>query len=507
MRKSGILMHISSLPSPYGIGTLGKEAYRFVDFLRETGQSYWQVLPIGQTGFGDSPYQSFSTYAGNPYFIDLDTLYEWGLLDNTGCRKINWGDNAEKVDFGLLYGTRYSLLQGAVENFLTTASCSCQHDRNQLEDRLSYDDFCKQEGWWLNDYALFMALKEQQIGAPWHDWQVNLKRRNSCALDAAKQKLESKITFWKVIQYWFFVQWGQLKKYANDNGIGIIGDIPIYTAQDSADVWANPEQFQLDEDLEPIEVAGCPPDGFSELGQLWGNPLFNWDFMEESNYSWWSNRIHHATQLFDVIRIDHFRGFDTYYAIPKNMPDARSGRWRRGPGIDFFRQIERQNGKLSIIAEDLGLLFDSVRQLVKESGYPGMKVLQFAFDESRDSEYLPHKYPKTCVVYTGTHDNDTILGWVEHAAKKEVDFAKIYLGLSADEGYNWGMIRGALASAGDLVILTMQDVLGLPGWARMNTPATLVGNWTWRMKDDAITPEVVEKLKEYTKIYGRANAD
>lgn len=490
MRTCGVLMHISSLPSPYGIGTFGKEAYRFVDFLSSAGQSLWQILPLGQTSYGDSPYQSFSTYAGNPYFVDLELLAEQGLLQYDEFSQVDFGDNPEFVDYGKLYERRYPVLRTAAQRFLSGP-------------QEGFSDFCAQEGRWLEDYALFMALKDRHGGAPWYDWEETARRREPETISRLRDELWSEIQFWKVVQFWFFSQWRNVKRYANEAGIRIVGDLPIYVAGDSVDVWANPGQFQLDESLRPIDVAGCPPDGFSELGQLWGNPLFRWDRMRDDDYSWWFGRLEQATALYDVVRIDHFRGFDSYYSIPRDMPDARVGRWEQGPGIEFFRRMKERIGEKEIIAEDLGFLTDSVRSMVRDSGYPGMKVLQFAFDSREDSDYLPYHYSADCVVYTGTHDNDTILGWVEHAPQGDVDFAKRYLRLTEEEGYHWGMMRGALESVGAMVILTMQDILGLGGWSRMNTPSTLGCNWMWRMKEGAVTPELTDRLREYTYTYGR----
>ncbi len=490
MRTSGVLMHISSLPSPYGIGTFGRSAYEFIDFLFDAGQSFWQILPLGQTSYGDSPYQSFSTYAGNPYFVDLDTLAWQGLLFPEDFRDAEWGTDPEEVDYEKMYRLRYPVLRLAARRFL---------DRGPAE----FSEFCAAESRWLEDYALFMALKDQRGGAAWQEWEEPLRRRESAALEHARCELADDIRFWKVVQFWFFTQWREVKRYANDKGIRIIGDLPIYVAADSADVWADPAQFQLDEDLRPVNVAGCPPDGFSRLGQLWGNPLFRWDNMREDGYGWWFGRIAQASELFDVIRIDHFRGFDSYYSIPRDLPDARVGRWEQGPGIEFFHRMREVLGDKDIIAEDLGFLTDSVLQMVQDSGYPGMKVLQFAFDAREESDYLPYHYGPHCVVYTGTHDNDTVLGWMEHAPAEDVEFAKRYLRLTEEEGFHWGMMRGALESVGDTAILTMQDILGLDGRARMNTPSTLGCNWKWRMKAGAVTKELTARLREYTQTYGR----
>lgn len=491
MRSSGILMHISSLPSPYGIGTMGKEARKFVDFLVESAQTYWQVLPICPTSYGDSPYQSFSSFAGNPYFIDLDTLCEEGLLKKEECESYQWGTDVKEVDYGTLYKNRYPLLHKAYKRFL----------KDVPKD---YKQFCKEQEDWLEQYAIFMALKDAHDGTAWSQWEKELKFHKPEAIKEAQKKLSKEIDFWKMIQYLFYKQWNALKLYANEQGIQLIGDVPIYVAMDSADVWANPTQFYLDENLDPIDVAGCPPDGFSIDGQLWGNPLFRWDVMKKNNYQWWIDRMAKMSKLFDVIRIDHFRGFDSYYAIPFGDKTARNGEWRVGPGIKLFRTIDKKLGKLNVIAEDLGFLTDSVRKLLADSGYPGMKLIQFAFDTREDGDYLPHNYNRNCVVYAGTHDNDTIQGWVESASKNCVEYAKEYLKMDKIEGYNWGIMRGVWASVGDMAIVTMQDILGIGSEGRMNIPSTLGCNWKWRMRGNAIDANLAAKVRNYTEVYGRA---
>lgn len=490
MRASGILMHISSLPSPYGIGTMGKEAREFVDFLVKSEQTYWQILPICPTSYGDSPYQSFSSQAGNPYFIDLDILCKDGLLTEKECKSFQWGTKKTEIDYGILYENRYPLLKIAYSRFM----------KKQPKD---FEEFCKQESGWLEDYALFMAIKDANDGVSWLEWPKALRFREEEALQKVRREYKEEICFYKVLQYLFYKQWRSLKMYANKKGIQIIGDVPIYVALDSADVWANPEQFYLDSDRKPIDVAGCPPDAFSADGQLWGNPLFRWDVMKEDGYAWWTNRIRAMSKLYDIVRIDHFRGFDSYYAIPAGDTTAQNGVWREGPGMDLFRTIENKLGKINIIVEDLGFLTPSVLKLVKDSGFPGMKVIQFAFDTREESDYLPHNYDKHTVVYTGTHDNDTILGWMKSAPRSSVNFAKKYLQLSKEEGYHWGMMRGAWASVSDLAIVPMQDILGLDNRARMNIPSTLGCNWKWRAKAGVLTPELAKKIKKYMKLYGR----
>lgn len=494
MRSSGILMHISSLPSEYGIGTMGREAKKFVNFLVKAGQTYWQILPVCPTSYGDSPYQSFSSFAGNPYFIDLTLLCRDRLLTKRECESCFWGKKPTEVDFGILYRNRYDLLKKAYRRFV----------KKVPEDFFS---FCKEEKDWLSDYAEFMALKDAHGGAAWEEWEDALRFREADAMKEVREKYAEEISFYKMLQYLFFKQWRSLKEYANQKGIKIIGDVPIYVAGDSADVWANPDQFYLDKDLHPIEVAGCPPDAFSEDGQLWGNPLFRWDVMKKDGYRFWTKRIQAMSKLYDVVRIDHFRGFDSYYAIPAGAKTAKKGEWKKGPGMDLFRMLEKKLGTLNIIVEDLGFLTPSVRKMVKDSGFPGMKVLQFAFDPREESDYLPHNYTSHSVVYTGTHDNETSVGWFQTAPRECVSFAKKYLSLTKEEGYHWGMMRGAWASVSDFAIVPMQDVLGLGNKARMNTPSTLGCNWKWRAKKDQITPALAAKIRKYMKMYGRERRD
>ena len=490
MRGGGVLLPLSSLPGPYGIGSMGQEARDFVDFLVLGGQSYWQVLPIGPTSFGDSPYQSFSTFAGNPYFIDLPELGREGLLAAGELEEARREGGEGPVDYGRLYRTRYPLLRKA-------------HARFRLRPPVEFEEF-RRGAPWLSDYALFMALKDRAEGAPWQEWEEPLRRREPEALEQAREELSEEISFWEMVQYLFYRQWRGLKAYANSRGIRIIGDLPIYVALDSADVWAAPEQFLLDGELRPIDVAGCPPDGFTDKGQLWGNPLFRWDVMERDGYEWWIRRIAHTTSIFDVTRIDHFRGFESYYAIPAGAPDAREGEWRPGPGMALFRAAERRLGPRAIIAEDLGYLTDGVRRLLVQSGFPGMKVLEFAFDSREESDYLPHNYPRDCVVYVGTHDNDTALGWMESAPREDAAFAKEYLRLTPGEGWAWGLMRGAWSSVADTAIVQMQDLLELGSEARINTPSTLGENWRWRMAPGAASPQLARRLRRQMELYGRA---
>ena len=483
-------MPISSLPSPYGIGTLGAEARKFADFLAAGGQSCWQLLPVGPTSYGDSPYQSFSSFAGNPYFIDLDILAEWGLLEPEEYQFLNWGNDPGQADYELLYKNRFQVLRLAVSRL-------SRGDKFEMRGTLWGAD-------WLEDYALFMALKDKFGGASWLDWPEELRLREPASLALARKELAAEIDFWKWVQHLFFSQWWSLKEYVNQKNISIIGDLPIYVALDSADVWANPDQFQLDENGRPTEVAGCPPDGFSADGQLWGNPLFDWERMKEDGYAWWLKRIAWQFQICDTLRIDHFRGFDSYYAIPYGDATAKNGRWKPGPGIGFFKAVNKALGKKDIIAEDLGFLTPSVHKLLKDSGYPGMKVLEFAFD-SRDtgSDYLPHCYSPHCVVYAGTHDNDTIQGWMASAPKKDVSFAKAYLRLSKREGSPWGMMRSAWASPADLAVMQFQDLLGLGSEARMNIPSTLGDNWKWRTLPGAFDEKLARRLFQEMRVYQR----
>lgn len=490
MRASGVLMHLTSLSSPHGIGTMGKEARAFADFLAAGGQRYWQLLPLGPTGYGDSPYQSFSTFAGNPYLIDLDFLAEEGLLTEPEYAGEDWGEDPQRVDFGLLYRKRYPVLKKAVRRLL---------ERKEPE----YEMFLAENAHWLPDYALFMALKDAGDGAPWWQWPEELRRREPHALARAGEELREETDFWQGVQYLFFRQWQKLKEYVNGRGIGLIGDLPIYVALDSADVWAGPELFQLDRELVPTEVAGCPPDAFAVGGQLWGNPLFDWERMEADGYAWWIGRIAHQLRLYDMLRIDHFRGFESYYAIPFGEESARNGRWRPGPGMKLFRAVEAALGQKDIIAEDLGYLTPEVRQMLAESGFPGMKVLQFAFDSREESDYLPHNYDKNCVVYVGTHDNDTALGWLDTVSPEDRRYAMDYLKLTGAEGYHWGLMRGAWASAAQLAVVTAQDLLGLGSGARMNTPSTLGGNWQWRAMPGVFTEELAQRLRRETGIYRR----
>ncbi len=487
MRESGILMHISSLPGPYGIGTLGKAAYDFVDFLAEAGQRCWQILPLSPTGCGDSPYQSFSAFAGNPYLIDLDILIEAGLLAPEEVSGITWEVTPGRVDFGTMYNHRYAVLAQAFSRF--------QPDGD-------YEAFLEESRHWLPDYALFMALKGRFGGKPWLQWPEELKKRTG--LEKAARELSGEIGLHCFLQYAFHRQWKALRAYAGEKNIRIIGDVPIYVPLDCADVWAAPELFQLDGDLNPRVVAGCPPDAFTADGQLWGNPIYDWGKMAGTGYAWWLRRLGAAAKMYDVVRFDHFRGFESYWSVPAGDTTARNGRWVQGPGHDFILAVRQALPELDIIAEDLGYVTQEVRQLQLDSGYPGMKVIQFAFDSREESDYLPHLYPRHSVCYTGTHDNVTLGQWLEEAAPEDVAYARAYLGLNREEGYIWGMIRGAMSSVSKLCVVQMQDYLELGREARMNYPGTLsMANWTWRAQPGFGTHALAERIYEITKLYGR----
>ena len=492
MRESGILLPISSLPSQYGIGCFSKEAYEFVDQLALANQKYWQILPLGPTSYGDSPYQSFSTYAGNPYFIDLNTLIEEGVLTKKECNLADFGSDSRFIDYGKLYKARYKLLRKAYE-------------RSNISQNPEFQTFQEENAWWLDDYSLFMAVKGFFQDECWDKWPEDIKKRYGYALDYYREQLYFEVEFQKYMQFEFSIQWKKLKTYANENGIRIIGDIPIYVAYDSADTWAHPELFQLDEENVPLAVAGCPPDGFAADGQLWGNPLYRWDYHRQTGYAWWMQRLSYAFYLYDVVRIDHFRGFDEYYAIPYGETTAQKGKWEKGPGMDLFNTLNKKIENLRVIAEDLGFLTKSVLEMLKESGYPGMKVLQFAFDGSENSSYLPYKYEHNCVVYTGTHDNETTKGWLENLQGHDRDFVREYINCYEVPVNDcvWALIRTALASVADLAIIPIQDYLCLGNEARMNVPATLGDNWKWRLTKGQISDMALYHMREVTRIYGR----
>ena len=491
MRESGILMHITSLPGAYGVGSMGREAFRFVDFLKEAGQRCWQILPLNPTGYGDSPYQSCSTYAGNPYLIDLDLLVEEGLLTVEDLQGIQWCHREDKVDFGLQYNNRTVVLRKAYARF---------------QGGEAFDAFCQENGRWLSDFALFMALKERNNGKPWYEWEEALKLREPNALWEARHALQDEIRFYSFVQFLFQQQWVALREYAHNAGIRIIGDVPIYVPMDSVDVWSNPELFQLDASLRPTDVAGVPPDAFTADGQLWGNPLYRWDVMEKNGFAWWISRMAAAEKRYDVVRLDHFRGFEAYWAVPADAPTAKSGHWVKGPGLNFIRKLQSALPNLSLIAEDLGFLTQEVLDMRDEAQLPGMKVLEFAFDSREPSEYLPHTYPMNSVCYTGTHDNMTMRQWFDTAPADAVAYATEYMGLTEAEGLVWGTIRTAMSSVSQLCIVQLQDYLNLGAEARMNFPSTLAdSNWTWRATEGMITAELTEKIHRMTVLYGRAS--
>lgn len=486
MRSSGILLHISSLPSPYGIGTLGKTAYAFVDFLKRAGQKYWQVLPVTPTGFGDSPYQSSSAFAGNPYFIDLDILAEDGLLSDDDIPTAQY--DSCRVDYARLYRERFRILRAAYSRF------SPDDD---------YKAFVEKHKHWLEDYALFMAIKDSYGGAALEKWDDDIRMRAPDAVSRCGSMLAENARFYKFMQYEFFKQWSALKAYANNNGVQLIGDMPIYVSADSAELWTRPELFNLDEDRRPVTVAGCPPDAFSDKGQLWGNPVYDWDAMKSDGYKWWITRIRAAAELFDMVRIDHFRGFESFYAIPYAREDAVVGEWVKGPGAELFNEVKRVLGDVNIIAEDLGFLTDDVHKMLAECGYPGMKILQFAFDPYGNSDYLPHNYTKNCIAYTGTHDNATVLGWYDSARDDERKFAEKYLHTDRRVDMPDAYIRAIMASVADTVIVPIQDWLGMDNSARMNTPSTSTDNWQFRIEEHMISDTLADKIGEVTAVYRR----
>lgn len=488
-RTSGVLLHITSLPNEFGIGSLGEESREFLIKLKQAGQTWWQILPIGPTGYGDSPYQSFSSFAGNPYLINLDYLKNCSLLTDEEITEVKSLYDCNRVDFGKLYNERYITLRRAYERF----------DKSSLD----FESFCRENSFWLNDYALFMTLKDENNGKPWQEWEDKYKFRDKEAIEEFENNNFSKVNFYRFLQFQFFSQWDGLKRFAHENGIKIVGDLPIYVAEDSSDCWANPELFSLDENLKPIWVGGCPPDGFSEDGQLWGNPCYDWQVHEETDYDWWVNRFKWLFSIFDCVRIDHFRGFESYWRIPAGDDTARNGSWIQGPGMKLFSKLKDELGELPIIAEDLGYMTKEVYEFRRETGFPGMKILLFAFAKDASSDYLPHNMDKNFVVYPSTHDSDTVIGWIKEHDREEVEFAKRYLNMTEDEGLNWGMIRGAMTSVADMAIFQMQDILGLGNETRMNYPGTASGNWTWRMKIGEFSEELIEKLKSYTQMSGR----
>ena len=528
-RNAGILMPVSSLPSPYGIGTFGKDAYDFVTFVKECNHKYWQVLPLGPTTYGDSPYQSYSAFAGNPYFVDLDMLIEAGFLLKSEVISRDWGDGIVPVNvseddavngrFGTyrdgnigderyvsyekIYNNRFDILRIAYNRF----KAACAESKKTLAKGLplykQFDNFVKDNADWLEDYALFMALKSHFNNVSWGEWETDIKFRKPEAMSRYEEQLSDDIGYWKFIQFEFYLQWNALKQYANSNGIEIIGDIPIYMGYDSVDVWANQGEFQLDENLTPIKVAGVPPYAFSDAGQKWGNPLYDYDKMEANGFSWWRKRMAASAKLYDVIRIDHFIGIVKYYTIPADMPDARQGEYRQGPGQKLLDVINESIGDKKIIAEDLGVEVPEVAKILKENGYPGMKVLEFAFGGDRKNPHLPYNYTQNLVCYGGTHDNETLLGFFEDRGDWELGYAYDYLD-TRDKGRMVDQVfRAAYSSVAVLTVFAVQDILKLGNWARMNLPSSMGNNWKWRMQKGQLGQHELECMRYLASVFDR----
>lgn len=499
-RAAGVLLSVTSLPSKYGIGCFSKSAYDFVDWLAEAGQTYWQILPLGPTSYGpsgDSPYQAYSAFAGNPYLISLEELIEEGVLTEEECDSVDFGVKPERVDYDKLHEGRYGLLHLAYE-------------RSDISKNPDFQQFVSNNGWWLEDYALFMAVKGFFGEAPYQEWPEDIRMHWGFALDYYRRELYFDVEFQKYMQFKFFEQWNRLHAYAREKDILIVGDIPIYISPDSSDAWAHPELFQMDGQGRPYAIAGCPPDAFSATGQVWGNPLYRWDYHRSTGFEWWISRLWSSFELYDVVRIDHFRGFDEYFSIPEGSDSAMEGHWERGPGIDLFRRMEECLGPKAVIAEDLGFMTETVRQLVKDSGFPNMKVLQFAFekdDVAAANDYLPHNYSPNCVVYTGTHDNETVSGWFCALSEEEKQTIRDYLCVKGvkDEDMYRVLLAAAMRSCADTCIIPVQDHLGLDNANRMNQPSTVGENWRWRMKEGQITKELAAEIKELTRRYGRLN--
>ncbi len=491
-RSSGVLLHPTSLPGNYGIGALGKEAYAFVDFLSRTSQSYWQILPLGPTGYGDSPYQCFSSAAGNPLLIDLDLLKEKGWLSD---EELSGGDELSDcaVDYFKVIEFKFDKLKIAFRNFLK---------KSDVDEQVHFHNFCEENKFWLDDYAHFMALKATHDLRPWSEWSDPLKLRHHEAIEQSRIELHDEIQFRKFIQYLFFTQWLNIRAYANSKGIKIIGDIPIYISSDSVEAWAQPEIFEFDQDRNPIDVSGVPPDYFSETGQLWGNPIYNWNKLKETDFAWWKARIKANLLLYDVVRIDHFRGFSEFWAVPASEETAMNGRWRPCPGRELFDSLVNEFGDLPVIAEDLGIITDDVVALRERYNFPGMKILQFAFDAAEDNDYLPHTYDRNFVVYPGTHDNDTVSGWYQTATDQNKTALADYLG-HEPTNIAWDFIRLAHASVADLSIIPLQDILGLGTDARINLPGTTEGNWKWRYKHRDLNGDLEQRFARLTKTYNR----
>lgn len=515
MRECGILLPVASLPSPYGIGAFSKEAYEWADALKRAGQGYWQVLPFGPTGYGDSPYQSFSAFAGNPYFIDLEQLIAEGLLTKEECDQADFGPSRRYISYNRIYYERFPLLRKAYERWKRNMAGDEGEENGKAEytdriqaavHRLSEERLIRE----TREYCFYMALKDHFQSKSWYLWESDIRLRKPETMESYRRLLSDDIGFYEFQQIKFEEQWQALKAYANEKGIRIIGDIPIYVAFDGADSWCHPELFQFDEENLPKAVAGCPPDAFAATGQLWGNPLYDWGYHRETGYEWWIRRMEYSLRMYDVVRVDHFRGFESYYSIPYGDPTAEFGHWEKGPGISLFEALERHFGaELPVIAEDLGFLTQEVRTLLKASGYPGMKVLEFAFDDTEASGYLPHNYSENCVVYTGTHDNDTLAGWFDSLSEKDQSFAREYAGSLCvpQKELPWQFIRLALASPARLAVIPVQDYLGLGTEARINEPSTLGKNWKWRLLPGEVNEELLEKCRRMAKIYGRLPCD
>lgn len=492
-RSCGVLLPLFSLPSRHGIGTLGKAAYSFIDFLSAAGQSWWQILPLGPAGNGDSPYQCFSSFAGNAYYIDLDMLIEDGLLSESEVGAVNWGNDAQTVDYEALRAYRLPLLRKAALRGLSA-------------DTAEFERFCKDNEQWLADWSLYMALKNHFGGSAWTQWPEDIRLRRDDAVKSFTESLHEDIRFYSYLQFLFYRQWNALRGYAHEKGVGIIGDMPIYVPLDSADVWSQPQFFLLDEKNIPIEVAGVPPDYFSADGQLWGNPLYDWDAMCRDGYGWWIRRVDGASKLYDILRIDHFRAFASYWSVPFGASSAKQGQWRPGPGMDLVGRLTAWFNNVSFIAEDLGSLTPDVHRLLADSGLPGMKVLEFAFDADSLSDYLPHRCPENSVCYSGTHDNNTLIGWIEESDEKTLAFLREYLGTDAEDNASLAdaVLRAGMRSGSALFIAQMQDWLGLGASARINIPGTVGGNWCRRILPDCMTGELAEKMRHMAYIYGRS---
>lgn len=489
-RGSGILLHLTSLPGPKGVGTMGRCAYEFVDFLKSSGQKYWQVLPLNQTGYGDSPYQAISLYAGNHYLVDLDMMAEEGMIDRSEIESADLGCSPDFVDYEKLFLNKTRPMKIAFIN---------SYDR--LRGKIAI--FREENRDWVEDYALYMVLKQENGFGPYYGWNNKVKNRDKDVVEHLNIKYEEDKLFWIFVQYVFYSQWKSLKRYANENGITIIGDIPIYAARDSVDVWSNPEVFMLDKHLEPILLSGCPPDGFCHDGQLWGNPVYNWSYLELTGFKWWMKRIGHNLEMYDMVRFDHFRGFESFWAITAESETARYGSWIKGPGYSLFKKIEDSFGNIPGIAEDLGFITKEVMDLKSSTGYPGMKILQFAFDGDKGNQFLPYNYGSNSVVYTGTHDNATIMEWRDSLGEEELSLVSDYINMRPGDEFNWEMIRMAMSSVARIAIFPMQDVLGLENEGRLNTPGASNGNWAWRLKDGTLTQDLSKKLHKMTTLYGR----